>query len=173
RADHILLAGSSSSDGGLNVVVFKYNADGTRLWSTNFGGPSYKNYFTRALALDGTDQILVVSSIEDDDDDELGTAIIKIDSEGRRLWNAIEPDLEVTDATRMTTDAYGNTYVTGRSYLPATGDDVTTVKFDPEGNRLWRAHYAAAGLSAETGTAVALDPHGDVRVAGYATAFTG
>ena len=171
RAENIVMAGSSWTT-SLDVVVFKYHADGTRLWSTNFGNSSSEEFVTRALALDGADQIFVAASIEDDDD-ELGTALLKLDPAGRLLWNALEPDLEVTDRTRMAIDTLGNAYITGTVYRQATANDVATVRYDPAGNRLWLVHYAAAGFSAESGTAVAVDGRGDVHVAGAMTAFTG
>ena len=175
RAGNIVVAGSSRAS--LDVAVIKYASDGTHLWSTNFTGLATEDFveefYPRALALDEAGRIFVVSSIEDDDDDSLGTAIIKIDAQGHLLWKAVERDLEVLDRSRMAIDSFGNSYATGRAYRSATAYDVATVKYDATGNRRWLVHYAGPGLSTDSGTAVAVDNAGSVRVAGNSNASIG
>ena len=79
----------------------------------------------------------------------------------------------MTRRTRLTVDDFGNAYVTGTAFHTATANDALTVKYDSSGNRLWSVHYAAPGLSVDSGSAVAVDSHGDVHVAGETTALIG
>ena len=151
--------------------------DGTRLWSTNFGGVVSEDcveaYFARGIAVDANDHVFVVVAVENDDDDQLGSALAKIDPAGHLRWTARQPDLDVIRRTRLAVDDSGNAYVTGTTFRQAAGNDVATVKYDPSGNRLWHADYAAAGLSRDSGSAVAVDRRGDVHVTGEAAALPG
>src|SRR5580700_898330 len=81
----------------------------------------------------------------------------------------------------MTTDAAGNTYVVGSRVLGsanvvlnpnlnlalAGGSDVFVTKLDPSGKLLFNDHFAGKGV--DTGTAIALDPAGNIYIAGTTT----
>ena len=81
----------------------------------------------------------------------------------------------------MTTDSAGNTYVVGSRVLGsanvvlnpnlntalAGGSDVFVTKLDPSGKVLFNDHFAGKGV--DTGTAIALDPAGNVYIAGTTT----
>ncbi len=52
----------------------------------------------------------------------------------KRTYSGIAEGDDYPEA--LTVDAWGNTYVTGRS-----GNDFATVKYDPDGNQLWAVRY--------------------------------
>src|SRR5262245_45022036 len=63
-------------------------------------------------------------------------------------------------------DAAGNTYVTGgedgpnwNADNPFTGHDFCTIKYDPQGNRVWVARYDSGG--SDRANAVAVDSAGN------------
>ena len=85
----------------------------------------------------------------------------------------------------IATDAAGNTYVVGSRAIAATnafrigifgivaplssgsGSDVFLTKLDPNGNLLFTDTFAGKGV--DTGTAIALDPSGNIYIAGTTT----
>jgi hypothetical protein len=162
HAGNLVVAGTSVVDPAhaRDTLVVKYTPEGTRLWSTNVDSVPIQNDFTRTLVVDTTDQIFIVASIEDYDDDRLGTATIKIASDGRVLWTSVQTGFEVSPSTRMAVDVAGNAYVTGLAYQPATGADLATLKYDSNGTPVWQAHFAGPGTSYDAGTAVAVDDVG-------------
>ena len=66
-------------------------------------------------------------------------------------------------------DDEGNVVVTGRSDGAGTGSDFATVKYDPDGNELWVARYNGAQSEDDEAFSLAVDPEGNVYVAGYGT----
>jgi uncharacterized delta-60 repeat protein len=70
----------------------------------------------------------------------------------------------IDKAVDLALDASGNTYVTGSSYS-GTSYDMVTVKYDSDGNEIWRMTYGGAGL--DEATAITLDNNNDVIVTGY------
>ena len=75
--------------------------------------------------------------------------------------------------TAMTTDASGNSYLAGARYLNIPGlagdplPDVFVAKVDPTGKLIFEVTFGGKG--ADIPTAIALDPQGDVYVAGTTT----
>lgn len=61
-------------------------------------------------------------------------------------------------------DHMGNVYVTG--YTIGHGNDYLTIKYDPEGNELWRAQYDGPSQKSDKATAIAVDDSGNVYVTG-------
>ena len=92
---------------------------------------------------------------------------IKYDLEGNRLW--LREFDETDDSTNGTDrpswialDPFGNVIVTGVSFINATGDDILTLKYDPDGTLLWKAR----STQGRTVSRVATDAAGNVYVAG-------
>ncbi|HKX63563.1 MAG TPA: immunoglobulin domain-containing protein [Verrucomicrobiae bacterium] len=167
--------GSAVIDSGFDAIVFRYSTEGARLWATNISSPllEYQYLFPRSFAVDAAAQITVLASIENDDDDPRGTAVIRVTRDGEVKWVAAASELIVPKIARLAVDEAGNAYVTGWAYRPATGPDIVTLKFDASGTRLWGVPYAADESTSESGTAVVLDPMGDIIVSGFSTARTG
>jgi len=69
-------------------------------------------------------------------------------------------------ANAIAIDNSGNVYVTGYSYGSSTGSDYATIKYDPNGNERWVAHYNGPGNSFDSAYAIALDNFGNVYVTG-------
>lgn len=67
----------------------------------------------------------------------------------------------------LTTDDTGNVYVTGASDEGPTGLDMTTIKYNPGGQLVWKSHYRGTKLDRDDiGNAIAVDRFGNVFVTG-------
>jgi hypothetical protein len=101
--------------------------------------------------------------------------LVKLDPSGRPLWVAGLGGSLTDRAYAVATDAAGNAYVTGHfestdavvdgATLPNAGDyDAYTAKFSSDGRLLWVR--TAGGPGYDYGHAIAVDPAGDIVVAG-------
>jgi hypothetical protein len=85
---------------------------------------------------------------------------------GQQLWEArYQDNFQGNMATAQAVDAAGNVVVTGtRRRFTAEGpiEDITTVKYSSNGQRLWVASYDGPGGGREIPSAVALDATGNV-----------
>src|SRR5262249_42479764 len=73
-------------------------------------------------------------------------------------------------ATAIAVDRSGNVYVTGFSIGVGTGEDYATLKYGPEGNRLWVRRYNSSGNRNDRPAfnGLALDSAANVYVTGSA-----
>ncbi|MBK9191567.1 MAG: T9SS type A sorting domain-containing protein [Crocinitomicaceae bacterium] len=69
----------------------------------------------------------------------------------------------IDNAVDLALDASGNTYVTGTSYN-GTSYDIVTVKYDSDGNEIWRTPFGGSGI--DEANAITLDGNNDVIVTG-------
>ena len=72
------------------------------------------------------------------------------------------------NAKALAVDTSGNVYVTGSSFGSEGVSDYeyATIKYSPEGNELWVAHYNAPGNSGYQAEDIAVDANGNVYVTG-------
>src|SRR5204862_542831 len=93
---------------------------------------------------------------------------IKYGPNGQQLWSArYDGPFHGEDlATAVVADNFGNVYVTGRSDTTDFTTTVVTIKYDPNGTKLWMANYGT-GVSGYGATypVLALDPMGNLFVA--------
>lgn len=95
---------------------------------------------------------------------------IKYDADGNEVWKREfdEPD-DGTNGTDtpdwLALDPSGNVIVTGRSFINTTGDDIIVLKYDPDGNLLWKTR-TTTGVEGER---VETDAAGNIYVAGKTT----
>ena len=64
-------------------------------------------------------------------------------------------------------DKNGNILVTGYSTSSGSAEDITTIKYNSNGDTLWVRKYNGPGNGLDIGLALALDDSGNVYVAGY------
>ncbi|HWA07797.1 MAG TPA: SBBP repeat-containing protein [Ignavibacteria bacterium] len=68
----------------------------------------------------------------------------------------------------VTTDSYGNSYVTGYTYEAATLNDIVTIKYNSQGDTLWARSYNGTANRNDEGTGIYVDAYGNVYVVGFA-----
>jgi sugar lactone lactonase YvrE len=66
----------------------------------------------------------------------------------------------------MALDGRGNIYVTGTSEGAGSGRDYLTIKYSPQGKRLWAQRYNGPGNNSDYAKAIAVDAKGNVYVTG-------
>ena len=89
-------------------------------------------------------------------------------------WNSnfggiTEGDINYSSAkgNAVTTDAYGNSYVTGRSYEgPVNGNDIVIIKYNPEGVILWAEGFNGSASGNDEGLGICVDHENNAYVVG-------
>ncbi|WP_207515882.1 SBBP repeat-containing protein [Longitalea luteola] len=116
---------------------------------------------------------VIVTGLGDGDIKSSGTnwATIKYDDNGDIQWvkryNGPANGSDVAKA--ITTDSSGNIYITGWSTGIGTDKDITTIKYDADGNQEWVNRYNGPDSSIDDASAITVDKNGNVYVTGYST----
>ncbi|MEI6853496.1 MAG: SBBP repeat-containing protein, partial [Bacteroidota bacterium] len=176
--------------GGYDIMLIKYDQSGNVVWAKSAGGAD--NEMIYSIAVDGSGNVYVAGYYQSTSITFGATTLnnssvnagygdiflTKYASNGVVIWaQSAVGTLNKTDwATSVALDATGNVYLTGRfssstmtfgSYtLTNVGSsDIFLAKYNSSGTVLWAT--SAGGASYEYPYSVAVDPSGNVYVAGY------
>lgn len=209
---HLYITGSTSSvsniatTGGHQITiggisdayVVKFHENGTRIWATYYGGMG--NDYGKGIALDtGGDIYLAgrtqsatdIATAASYQDTKAGTAasydafLVKFDTSGQREWATYYGGTgqEGSQHTNITTDRFGNIYLTGNTQsangistvgafqeVRPGGHDAFLAKFSSAGHLSWSTYYG--GTSGDYGSSVTTDITGNVYLLGYGGSST-
>src|SRR5574341_1482954 len=159
--------------GFYNYTTLKYSPDGDTLWVRRYDGPGNSSDAAHSLAVDDSGNVYVTGwSVG------IGTSYdydtIKYSPNGDTLWvrNYNGSGNGEDRPYALAADDSGNVYVTGWSWGGATKGDLTTIKYDSQGNLLWDRRYNGSGNSADIGWDVKVDKKGKVYVTGGTLSLT-
>jgi len=101
--------------------------------------------------------------------------VMLVGQSGTIIWERTYDGTSATGdddyGTKILADAFGNIYITGRtndgSGNPADHTDMTTLKYDYQGNLLWAKDHNGPGNDDDEGADIALDDNLNVYVAGW------
>jgi alpha-tubulin suppressor-like RCC1 family protein len=171
-----------TSAGNTDAFVAKYNQAGNLLWAAQAGGPTADS--ANAVAISPAGEVYVTGSFT-------GTAnfgttnlvaagfgdifIAKYDSAGNLLWVQRAGGPGSNQANGVAVDTAGNAYVAGffsniatfgsTNLLNSGGRDIFLTKYNPAGQVVWARR--AGGTSEDESRGVAVDPSGNIYLAGY------
>ncbi len=137
-------------------------------WVGRYNGPDNNDDDALAIAMDSSGGIYVTGWSEG-----TGTgkdyATIKYDSSGTRLWvdRYNGPGNDYDRAVAIAADSLDNVYVTGSSKGAGGKLDYATIKYDPNGTRLWVVRYNGPADGHDTACAIGADSWGNVYVTGW------
>ncbi len=164
---------TSTSATGKDFVTVKFNSSGEFQWAMQYNGTQNLDDAANHIAIDPWGNVVVtgISKGSGTGDD---FATVKYSPAGTQLWVAQYngPANDVDDARTITTDKWGNIYVSGGSTGIGSGYDYATVKYDSTGTQKWIARYNGPNndydLVYYQGSVVA-DTLGNVYITGYST----
>jgi hypothetical protein len=161
---------SYSAEGGIDYATVKYDSNGNQLWAARYNS-GYDSPF--AIAVDNAGNVCVTGESSRGDPKNYDYATVKYDANGNQLWAERYDGYFSGDdhAVALALDQAGNVYVTGYSegfYFGPFGIfyDYVTIKYDPDGHRLWTARYDSPNGDPDVPSAIAVDKAGNVYVTG-------
>jgi hypothetical protein len=170
-SNNIIVTGSSVSSGSAeDFATIKYSSTGAPLWTNLYNGPGNSHDYPSAVAVDGSNNVIVTgSSVGSGSAEDFAT--IKYSSVGVPLWtNRYNGPGNNSDyATAVAVDGGNNVIVTGRSSGNGSSFDYATIKYSSAGLPLWTNRYNGPGNSYDYAYAVAVDGSNNVIVTGYST----
>lgn len=180
NSGNIVVSGLKWNGNDMDIRLIKYAADGTKVWDTIFDKGVEGLEIPNAMTIDVHGNIYVTGI------GWSGTSVdyltIKYNSNGVEQWHRTEnPAGEESwnEATAVAADTDGNVIVTGYSPNPEGWLNYHTVKYGPEGAKLWEQAYNYEStdqdnISAVTNSvprAITTDADGNIYVTGTFDTF--
>lgn len=150
-------------------VTIKYDLNGVKQWAKRYNGSSDSDDMPVGVRVVNNTTIIVAgTSIENAFSN--GYTAVRYDQNGAKTWTCkINTVNQEENATAMTTDEEGNTYITGTSGNDYELLDYCTVKISANGVKQWSKTYTAhhiIGGSTDLANSVDVDNSGNVYVSG-------
>jgi uncharacterized delta-60 repeat protein len=142
-------------------------------WVSRYNGPASDVDGANAIAVDGLGNVYVTGYSYGGDNIGFDYATIKYGPGGEKLWGRRYngPGNYNDCASAIAVDGQGNVYVTGYSYGgDNTSYDYATIKYSPDGVRLWVRRYNGPVNLDDIAVALVVDGQGNVYVTGYSDA---
>ena len=179
----------STLTGSYDIFLVKFDASGTRLWGTYFGGSSVDAAYKLFVEKNGnvyvcgdtfsTSNIATTSAHQTSYGGGIDDAIlVKFNTNGQRIWSTYYGGTLHDIASGITTDKYSNVIICGHTEslnaIATTGSynenqsgsfDVFIAKFDSSGNRLWGTYYG--DVNTEEGWAIDADKYDNIYITGF------
>ncbi|MEP7169882.1 MAG: T9SS type A sorting domain-containing protein, partial [Bacteroidota bacterium] len=158
-------------DGGPNddMVVFKQNQYGTRLWVTTYNGTANLNDTAISTMWMPNGFVVVTGKCKETLNSTTKDAFVTmmIDS-GTIVWTKkfFGTDSLGAVPTQMKTDAQGNIYICGYENLTGGTKNGCIIKYDSNGNQLWNISYDAGINLDDKFNSITLDNNNDILVTG-------
>jgi len=156
-----------------DLFVQKFSASGIKLWTRQIGSSDYD--FGMGMAVDSNGNLFIVGDTAGsiDGNGNLGGEdifILKLDSNGNRLWSRQIGSNYSDYASDIALDNSGNVYLVGWTQGLMAGTsyygngNMVAAKYDTNGNQLWLKQVPGSSRS----DSIALDPGGNVYLGGNA-----
>jgi uncharacterized delta-60 repeat protein len=169
---NVFVTGESRYGTNSDYATIKYSSAGVPLWTNWYGGLTNGNYSARAVAVDGSGNVIVTGTSWNGTNSDYAT--VKYSSVGLPLWTNCydgpgyaSPFNGNDYTTAMAMDSSGNVFVTGYSEGSHGNSDYATVAYSGAGVPLWTNRYNGPGNDEDQPYAIAVDRGGNVLVTGY------
>jgi len=170
--ENIYVAGRMNNN---NLHVLKYSNSGQLLWHRRF--PPTVSYWTwkgrTSMIVDNNGDVYIAGGIHYGNSNTR-LSVAKYSSSGNLLWVAQDNgDMQwMDDANDLALDQQGNVYVTGREEYHQQANNFATLKYDPNGNLIWKKTYNNPSSGGDDPYDVMISADGSVYVTGIEDRYT-
>jgi uncharacterized delta-60 repeat protein len=155
-------------------ITLKFNSSGVLQWATPYNGSTNSIDYANRIVVDN-DGNSYVTGWSGGANNLHDMTTIKYDPDGNELWvNRYNGTADDNDyAYWLALDSSGNVYVAGQSVETGSDNDITTIKYAPNGDEIWIRHYDGPAHGYDAGQSIAVDVEGNAYVTGNHTTATG
>ncbi|MBK9331364.1 MAG: SBBP repeat-containing protein [Ignavibacteria bacterium] len=171
KTDHqsnVIINGYYELAGQSNFVTLKYDEKGNLLWDRIFDSPIGTLDIANAINMDDSSNIFIAGRTFTKFYNDV--FVLKYASNGDTLWSRTYDHgfSQNDEAKSIACDALGNVYVTGNTQSPITSNDFLTIKYDKNGNLIWKKTYSTTTNppGQDFGISINLDRNSNVFVSG-------
>ena len=159
-----VIGGTTSFGAGLSdVLLLKYDPNGTLLWKKTWGGEKYDKVF--GVAVDPSGSIYMTGGTESFGAGLRDVLLLKYGPDGTLIWQKTWGGENFDIGFDVAVDSSGSIYVTGQTLSFGAGwIDIFLLNYDPVGTLLWQKTWG--GGDQEMGFDVAVDSSGSIYVTG-------
>src|ERR1022692_4142875 len=147
-SNNVIVTGRSYDDteSSDDYATIQYSSAGVPLWTNRYNGPGNGGDFAIAVAVDGSNNVIVTGQSFDSGSGQ-DYATIKYSSAGMPLWtNRYNgPGNGDDEAFAVASDGMNNVLVTGYSIGDGNSYDYATLKYSSAGVPLWTNRYNGPG----------------------------
>jgi Secretion system C-terminal sorting domain/Beta-propeller repeat len=170
--DNIYVTGNTSD---WDITTIKYNSEGVQQWINIFDGPGHGDDVPYDLKVDHNGNVYIAGYSDENGEYNYNFLTMKIDSTGNLAWanliiNLPGPNNDV--AFSVVVDDSGNVYSTGATFVNVDFD-LTTVKYNSEGQQLWLQKYNSPFNYEDTGLDLVLDSNHNIYITGLSQQIPG
>ena len=156
----------SQGAGSADVLIAKYDTDGTIQWQRCLGGADIDIGY--GIAVDDSGNVYVAGYTTSQTAGLDDVLIVKYNASGTIQWQRRLGGASVDMGYGISVDSSGNVYVTGYTQSQTSGvQDVLVAKYNTSGVIQWQRGLGGAGN--DQGTGIAVDASGNVYVTGQTT----
>lgn len=155
-------------------VTLKYDSLGNLQWSARYNASPNSIDYSNSIVVDESGNSYI-TGWSGGANNLWDYTTIKYSPNGDELWvrryNGSADDNDF--AYHIALDTSGNVYVTGQSVETGSDNDITTIKYSPDGDVLWTEHYNGPANGYDAGQSIAVDADGNAYVTGNHTTARG
>jgi cysteine-rich repeat protein len=159
----------STAANGTNLLVLKYEADGTLAWAVDFDGPANADDVGFGVVATSNDVYVVgrtaIGGAAADD-----IFLIKLAAlDGASDWVVVVDGNKVSgndEGADVALDSGGDIYVSGTIDQDTSNKDIWVARYDPDGNQVWAQTFEGDDTQTDRGQSITLDAADNVLVTG-------
>ena len=150
-----------------DIATIKYDSAGNEIWAVRYDGPDHKTDQPADIKVDASGNVYITGN-SSDSNYKWDYITLKYDAQGMEQWVARYngPASSNDNAKSLAVNDSGFVYVTGNSFDNTTKDDITTIKYSPEGTEVWISRYSRLEDSYDKAGKIILDEFGNLLVGG-------
>ncbi|MFL5764652.1 MAG: SBBP repeat-containing protein [Bacteroidia bacterium] len=151
-----------------DYATVKYNSTGVQQWAMRYNGAGNDYDRANAITLDGSGNVIVTGRSVGAGAAAEDAVTLEYNNSGTFQWEARYngPANGYDEGKAVTTDAGGNIYITGYSFVTGANNDYLTIKYNAAGAQQWLTSYNGTGNNADQAAAIAVDGIGNVFITG-------
>ena len=154
----------AKTQGYTDAAVIKYNSEGDTLWLRYYNNPYNNGSYLRDMIVGSDGNVFLTGSCGGNTLEDCLT--VKFDSDGNLMWSKRFDDGNIDQALAITSDEFGNVFVSGTSWKAYQSYNFLTIKYGSDGDTNWSYIWKGPEDAGDIAKDLSLDSFGNVIVAG-------